>query len=290
MPEQEQPSSIALGDFRITLIREGVYHWDGGALFGVVPKTLWSRKLPSDEQNRVALAFNCYLIETGGHTVLVETGGGDKMDARARERMKLSPVARPFTETLAAAGFDPERIDVVINTHLHWDHCGWNTVLRDGIPRPSFPQATYYTRRKEWEHAHERHPRDSVSYIDANYDPLVDSGRMCLMDEDREIVPGVRTHLAPGHNRDMMVVTANSGGKTFCFFSDLVPTLAHVTPTWVAAFDLFPLEAIDRKIQWFTTAARENWICGFGHDAGAAFARIAGENGRFTALPPGPSI
>jgi glyoxylase-like metal-dependent hydrolase (beta-lactamase superfamily II) len=270
-----------VGDIEVTLIRAGAYHWDGGALFGVVPKTLWSKQLPADERNLVPMAFNSYIIRTDAHTVLVETGGGDKMDARARERMKLPTQLETLPDTIAREGIDPEQIDVVINTHLHWDHCGWNTQISGGVVRPMFPRATYYTRRAEWEHAHDRHPRDAVSYIDSNYDPLVESGQMKLIDAaECEIVPGVRTHLAPGHNRDMMVVTASSGGRTFCFFSDLVPTTTHLTPTWIAAFDLFPLESIATKTSWLGRAADENWICGYGHDCHVAFTRVERTEGK----------
>src|SRR6185295_2166373 len=153
-------------------------------------------------------------------------------------RMNLPAELDPLPELIARQGIDPERIDTVINTHLHWDHCGWNTRIEGGVVRPQFPRATYYTRRREWEHAHDRHPRDAVSYIDANYDPLVESGQMKLLDGDSEVIPGISVCLAPGHNRDMMLVFAKSGSQTFCFFSDLVPTIAHLTPTWVAAFDI----------------------------------------------------
>ena len=277
-------SGLALGGFEIHLIRDGIYHWDGGALFGVVPKTLWSRKTAADEQNRIPLAFNCYLIRTDEHQILIETGGGDKMDARSRERMSLPPVPRPLPETVAEAGFDPERIDIVLNSHLHWDHCGGNTILASETARPAFPRATYYACRGEWEHAHLRLSRDSVSYIDANYDPLVESGHMKLIADGAEIVPGIRMHAVPGHNRDMMVVTASSAGATFCFLSDLVPTSAHLHPTWVAAFDLYPLETIENKGKWLGQAARESWFCGFGHDPEIAFARIASEKKSFRLL------
>jgi glyoxylase-like metal-dependent hydrolase (beta-lactamase superfamily II) len=265
---------MLLGHFEITPLRTATYWWDGGALFGVVPKTLWSRKTAPDDLNRIPLGFNCYVIRTGEHTVLIETGCGDKMDARSRERMRLGPEPEDLRQALAAHAVDPESIDIVVNSHLHWDHCGGNTLLRGVSAEPAFPRARYCAQRREWEHAHTRLSRDSVSYIDANYDPLVESGQMTLIDGDCEIVPGVRMSPAPGHNRDMCVVTATSGGRTFCFLSDLVPTVAHLQPTWVAAFDLFPLETIEQKTKWLGAAADEGWICGFGHDPAVALAQI----------------
>jgi glyoxylase-like metal-dependent hydrolase (beta-lactamase superfamily II) len=270
-------SSVVLGDFEILHIQPAAYRWDGGAFFGVVPKTMWGRKAPSDELNRIRVAFNCYMIRTGKHNILVETGGGDKLDARARERMALGSDAELVQETLARQGFAADSIDIVINSHLHWDHCGGNTTLTDAGVVATFPRAQYYALRPEWEHAHERHVRDSVSYNDANYDPLVESGQMTLLEGDAEVVPGVRMRRAPGHNRDMCVVTAASGGQTFCFFSDLVPTAAHVQPTWVMAFDLFPMQTIDNKFDWLDAASRENWVCGFAHDPDMPFARIVAD-------------
>jgi glyoxylase-like metal-dependent hydrolase (beta-lactamase superfamily II) len=276
---------MILGNFEITRISTATYWWDGGALFGVVPKTLWSRKIAADELNRIPLAFNCYVIRTGEHTILVETGSGDKMDARARERMKLAPEPEDLRAVLDAHSIDPESIDIVINSHLHWDHCGGNTYLRNGSPEPAFPRARYFASRPEWEHAHERLARDSISYIDANYDPLVESGQMTLVAGDCEVAPGIRLRRAPGHNRDMCVVTAESGGQTFCFLSDLVPTASHLQPTWVAAFDLYPLETIAQKETWLANAADGGWACGFAHETGPAFARIVSDpRTRFAAV------
>jgi glyoxylase-like metal-dependent hydrolase (beta-lactamase superfamily II) len=263
-----------LGSFEISLIRESTYWWDGGAFFGVVPKTLWSKRAPADELNRIPAGFNSYLIRTDERTILIETGGGDKMDERARERMKLPAEAGRLREAIARQGFDPEAIDIVINSHLHWDHCGGNTILRGGAAEPAFPRARYFASRGEWEHAHERLVRDSVSYIDANYDPLVEAGRMTLVEGDYEVAPGIWMRRAPGHNRDMTVVTAESGGRTFCFLSDLVPLAAHLQPSWIAAFDLYPLQAIETKTEWLTKAAEGGWLCGFAHDPGVDFARI----------------
>jgi glyoxylase-like metal-dependent hydrolase (beta-lactamase superfamily II) len=256
---------LSLGDFQVSLIRAGAYYWDGGVLFGVVPRTIWAARIPPDERNLVPLAFNCYLIETGGHTILIETGGGHEFDALGRERMKLPARVPPISEYI-----DPHRVDIVINTHLHWDHCSGNMLHG----KPAFPRAKYFARRGEWEYAHTRNVRDAVSYREANYDPLVETGRMELLDSDAEIAPGIELRVAPGHNRDMCIVKAASRGRTFCLLADLVPTIEHLRPTWVAAFDLFPLTAIETKTKLLAQAAREQWWCGFGHDMNVAFATI----------------
>jgi len=280
----ESAPSVSLGDFEITLIQDGVYWWDGGAVFGVVPKTLWNQKLPADELNRVPLAFNCYLVRTDGHTILIETGGGDKMDSRARERMRMPAEPSRLPEVIARAGVDPESVDLVINSHLHWDHCSGNTVKCGGGVAAAFPRARYFAPRAEWEHAHERNPRDSVSYIDANYDPLVENGQMILVDDGHVVVPGVTMHRAPGHNRDMMVVTVESQGATFCFLSDLVPGVAHLQPTWIPAFDLFPLESIETRTTWLRKAVEGDWLLGLGHDCGQPFVRIRADEKQKFAL------
>lgn len=244
-------------------------------LFGIVPKAIWEKRIAPDSRNRVPLAFNCYLIETRDHTILVETGGGHEFDERARDRMALPDRVPPLPEILSSHGVEPDRIDIVINTHLHWDHCSGN--MFDG--RPALPNARYFTQRGEWEYAHTRSPRDGISYHDRNYDPLVESGRMTLLTGDAEIVPGVRVEVAPGHNRDMMVVKAHSRGETFCLLADLVPTAEHLKLTWVAAFDLYPLTAMESRRKLLTQAAREHWWLGFGHDMKHAFATIA-EDGK----------
>jgi glyoxylase-like metal-dependent hydrolase (beta-lactamase superfamily II) len=226
---------------------------------------LWAKRNAPDENNLVPLAFNCYLIDTGRDKILVDTGGGYEFDARARERMRLPERVAPITEYL-----DPAGVDIVVNTHLHWDHCSGNMLHG----QPAFPRARYVTQRAEWEYAHERNVRDAVSYRDYNYDPLVASGQMELIDGSAEIAPGVALSVAPGHNRDMMIVKATSAGHTFCMLADLVPTSEHLKPTWVAAFDLFPLTAIETKTALLSQAAREGWWCGFGHDMNVAFATI----------------
>jgi glyoxylase-like metal-dependent hydrolase (beta-lactamase superfamily II) len=271
---------LDLGNFRITPVRVGSYWWDGGAMFGVVPKTLWSKFQPSDEANRIEAAFNCFVVETDGRRVLIETGGGIRHDDRACERMRLPDPPR-IQEVLAGHGFEPESIELVINTHLHWDHCGGNTVDQGGRVLPALPRARYVTQRGELEHAREQHPRDAVSYRAVNYEPLIDSGHLHLLDGDGEVAPGIEVRVAPGHNRDMMVVIVRSGGETWCHFADLVEYASQLTPTWVSGFDLFPLETIANKTQLLGCAAAEGWWCSFGHDPQVGFAKIEVAEGKW---------
>ena len=279
-------SRVTRGDFEISLVRDSAYWWDGGVLFGVVPKALWARKSPPDEANRIPLAFNCYVIRTGDHTILLETGLGDKRNARDRERMCVPASTDLLPAVLEREGIDPESIDIVINSHLHWDHCCGNTREEKGRYVAVFPRARYFASRGEWEHAHERLVRDSVAYLDENYDPLVDSGQMILLDGDHEVAPGIWMRRAPGHNRDMAVITAESRGETFCFLSDLAPTAAHLQPSWVPALDLYPLQSITSKDAWLGRAADGGWVCGFGHEMAIDFARIGRDpKSSFVALP-----
>ena len=273
-------SSIEVGDFRVTLVRAGSYWWDGGTFFGVVPKTLWAKSQPVDELNLIEAGFNCFVIEDAVHRILVETGGGVRHDERAKERMKTPDPPR-LREVLSAHGFDPASFDLVINTHLHWDHAGGNTVDEGGGVVPALPNARFLTQRAELEHARERHPRDAVSYRPVNYEPLIEAGRMYLLDGDSEVLPGLELIVTPGHNRSMMIVVLRSKGVTWCHFADLIQFAANITPTWVSGFDLYPLEGIDNKTRLLTQAAAEDWWCSFGHDPACAFGKIEVQEGKW---------
>ena len=274
-------TSIRVGDFRVTSVRAGSYWWDGGTFFGVVPKTLWGKAQPVDELNRIEAGFNCFVVENEDHRILIETGGGVRHDERAKERMRTPDMPR-IREVVAAHGFEPETFDMVVNTHLHWDHAGGNTVDEGGRVVASMPNARYIANRGEWEHALERHPRDAVSYRDVNYEPLIQSGSMELLPGDAELLPGLSLTVTPGHNRTMWIVTLRSGGETWCHFADLVQFTATVTPTWVSSFDLYPLEAIDNRSRLLARAAEEGWWCSFGHDPVVSFAKILNNGGRWS--------
>jgi glyoxylase-like metal-dependent hydrolase (beta-lactamase superfamily II) len=268
--------SLSIGDFRVTLVRAGSYWWDGGAMFGVVPKTLWSKTQAADDQNRIEAGFNCFVVEGDGGRILIDTGGGVRHDPRAAERMRLPDPPR-LGEVLATHGFDPESFDLVINTHLHWDHCGGNTT----DDAPTLRKARYITQRGELEHAREQHPRDAVSYRAVNYEPLVEAGVLHLLDGDADVAPGVEVRVAPGHNRDMMIVLVRSQGETWCHLADLAPYAAQVVPTWVSGFDLFPIETIASKTEILERAASERWWCSFAHDPAIAFAKIETAEGKW---------
>jgi glyoxylase-like metal-dependent hydrolase (beta-lactamase superfamily II) len=252
-----------VGDFELTLFSDGTYLLDGGAFFGVVPKTLWSKRMSPDDRNLVACGTNCLLVRGGGQTVLVETGIGNKLPQKLKS---IYNAQERLLDNLRAGGVQPETIDIVINSHLHFDHCGWNTVLRDGSAVATFPNARYYAPRGEWEHGSRQLERDRISYISDNYDPLIASGQMELLTQDKEIVPGIRVETFSGHTRHMQAIIIESRGQTACYISDLIPTSRHLDITWCMAYDLFPLETIENRKRYYSRALPERWLTIFTHD------------------------
>jgi glyoxylase-like metal-dependent hydrolase (beta-lactamase superfamily II) len=279
-----------LGDFELTVVSDGTYPGDGGAFFGVVPKTLWSKKVTADEQNHIVVGLNSLLIRTGKNNVLVETGIGNKLPDKM---VKIYGQPAKLLDNLHAAGVAPEDIDVVINTHLHFDHCGWNTVRRGDQVVATFPKAKYYVQKKEWEHGRLQLERDAVSYMSPNYDPLIENGQMVLLDGDRELLPGIAVKVFPGHTADMQAVIITGVGRALlpaktsdaptaaCYISDLIPTSAHLHPTWVMAFDLFPLQTIESRKRYYAQAIPERWLTVFTHDDQTPWGYVEkGEKGR----------
>ena len=276
---------LPLGDFELSIFSDGTYPLDGGAFFGVVPKVMWSGKVATafgpefavDEKNCVITGLNSLLIRmdnprTGRRSVLVETGMGNKLSERM---IKFYGQPAQLLTNLAAAGVAPDDIDIVINSHLHFDHCGWNTMRdRNGKLVPTFPRAKYYAPEGEWQYA--RHPseRDSISYISDNYDPLVASGQMTLLKGGEEIVPGVSVQTFPGHTANMQAVIVQSGGQTACYISDLIPTTAHVDLTWGMSFDLYPLQTIASKKHYYAKSIPEKWLTVFTHDPKTPWAYV----------------
>jgi glyoxylase-like metal-dependent hydrolase (beta-lactamase superfamily II) len=272
-----------LGDFELSVISDGTYYLDGGAFFGVVPKVLWERRVQADEKNRITSGLNSLLIRTGEKNVLVETGIGNKLNEKQTKIHGNNP---QLLDNLHQAGLAPEDIDIVINSHLHFDHCGWNTIRRDNEIVPTFPKAKYYAQAGEYEHSLLQLDRDKVSYLDDNYGPLIRSGQMTLLRGDSEILPGIRTRLYPGHTANMQAILIESQGQTACYTGDLVPTTFHLDPTWVMAFDLDPMATIENRKRLYNEALPNNWLLVFTHDPRTPMAHIQkNEESKLTAIP-----
>lgn len=274
---------MKLGQLEFHVLVDGHLGLDGGAMFGVIPKPMWEKKIPSDSRNRIKLAMNCLLVRAGGKTILVETGAGDRWDEKHRDIYALD--GPHLTEQLSKYGLHPHEIDIVINTHLHFDHCGGNTRLEKDKLVTAFPNARYVVQRGEYEHAKNPNERDRASYILDNYVPLEPAGKWSLLVDDRAIAPGVELIRVPGHTANMQCVKLSGGGQTAFFFADLVPTTAHLALPWIMGFDLYPVTTLENKKKWIPEAIKEGWIALFAHDTKVPAAYLRERDGKWEAEP-----
>jgi glyoxylase-like metal-dependent hydrolase (beta-lactamase superfamily II) len=271
---------MKLGDFEIHRLSDGTFALDGGQMFGVVPKVLWEKKIPADSRNRIKLGLNSILVRTGRENVIIETGIGENFDRKFADIYAVDH-STTLLGDLQRHELRPADIDIVINSHLHFDHCGWNA-RRDGDRIiPTFPRARYYVQRGEWEHAIKPNERDRASYIEGFFRAA--EPQTVLLDGDQEVVPGIRVQVASGHTRDLQVVWIESSGERACFVSDLVPTAAHLAYPWIMSFDLYPLETLASKHRLLPELVRDGVIVIFGHDAATPWARLAEHEGKLAA-------
>lgn len=281
-------SSLQLGSHRLIRVDDGGFRLDGGAMFGVVPKNLWSRGTPADEQNRIRMGTQCLLVEYGNELLLVDTGLGGHADEKYRGIYGYDERAGCLLEEIGKAGYELGDITHVLLSHLHFDHCGWNCTERGGKLVPTFPKAKYWLCRGEVEHARAPNPRDRASYFPRNWEPLFEAGVVELFEGAGEPMPGVTAIEAPGHNRNMCVVRIDGGAPNAqaIFLADLVPTTAHVPYPWVMGYDLYPLETLAGKQHWLPLAAEGGWLCHFEHDPDIPWARLEEEKpGKFRVVP-----
>ena len=274
---------MRLGELEFHIFSTGRVLLDGGAMFGVIPRPMWEKKMAPDARNRITLSMNSLLIRAGGKRILVETGAGDKVNAKFRDIYGLD--GPHLWERLRDYGVRAEDIDIVVDTHLHFDHCGGNTRIEKDKVVPSFPNARYVTQRGEFEHAMHPNERDHASYIEENYAPIEAAGLFDLREGDSVLAPGVELICVPGHTANMMCVKLTGGGKTAFLFADLVPTVAHLPLAWIMGYDLYPMTTLENKKRWIPAAVQEGWIALFAHDATVAAAYLRERDGKWEAEP-----
>jgi glyoxylase-like metal-dependent hydrolase (beta-lactamase superfamily II) len=277
-----------VGALAVHAVEAGLQWLDGGAMFGVVPKPLWERRIAPDDANRIPLALRCLLVEAPEALVLIDTGIGNKDDERFHEIYGVANAGRPtrLEDGMRAAGFEPDDVDLVVSTHLHFDHAGGNTVRReDGTVAPAFPEATYVVQRQEFEFAHRDNPRIRASYLAPNFDPVADAGLWRFVEGEATLTRGIRVIPTPGHTPHHQSVLVESDGETACFLADVCPTAAHLPLPWIMGYDLEPLVTLESKTGLWERARREGWLLVFEHDADVPWGRLDPGEERPTLLP-----
>ena len=272
------------GDLRLTILSAGTLWLDGGAMFGVVPKTLWAKLRPPDERNRIRLGMNVLLVEDGTKRTLIDNGAGTKWDAKQRDIYGFA--AKSPAELLEPAGLTPGDIDVVLDSHLHFDHAGGNTELDADLRLvPSFPNARYVVQKGELEFARSANERIRASYLSDNFEPVVAAGMFEFVTGDARVDDRIDVLLAPGHTPFLHVPVIRTGEHTIAFLSDLVPTASHVPFPYIMGYDLEPLRTLESKKRILGAAAREGWRLVFEHDHDLPLGVLNEMGGKLRAVP-----
>ena len=253
------------GEIEVRHIRGGHFYLDGGAMFGVIPRPLWEKKSTPDTRNRIRLAANSLLVRTARQTILIETGNGTIWSPKLRDIYGIDE-GDPLSSNLAAAGVWAGAVDLVINTHLHFDHAGGNTRLHEGKIAPTFPNARYIVQSGELAHAAQPTERDRASYFEDHFRPVERAGQWQTVCGDSEILPGIAVERIAGHNADIQAVRIAGGGKSLVLVADLIPTRHHLPLPWIMAYDLYPLQTLETKRKWIQSILRDGSIVVFGHD------------------------
>lgn len=276
----EQPvTRIPWGNLQLTTLSDGSFRLDGGSMFGVVPRPLWEKKAPPDDRGRIVLAMRALLIEADWGRMIIDCGVGNTLDPKRTDIFGIDRI-RNLQHTLADAGCGDDAIDVVLPTHLHFDHFSGAVVATSGGYAPRFPRATHLIRRGEWDDAIRPHERSRGSYVQEHCAPLDAAGVVEFFDNDRQIRPGVRVVRTGGHTAHHQIVFIESAGKTAVFAADVVPTEAHLPDLWITAFDLFPMESFAFKQRFLREAIDGKYLVFFDHDPAISAGYIHEEDGR----------
>ena len=269
--------SLQVGSVRMHGIEAGVQQLDGGAMFGVVPKPLWERRIPADLRNRIPLALRCLLVEAPNALVLIDTGIGNKYGEKFADIYGVLNAGKPtrLEDGIRDAGFDPSDVDIVLSTHLHFDHAGGNTVRDEsGVIRPSFPNARYVVQRGELDFAHSQNERIRASYLLENFEPITEAGLWHLVEGEADVTEGISVVPTPGHTPHHQSVLIRSDDETACFLADVCPTSAHLPLPWIMGYDLEPLVTLESKRGLWQRAREEDWLLVFEHDPRVPWGRL----------------
>ena len=285
--------SRRIGDLVVHGIQAGGQRLDGGAMFGVVPKPLWERRIAADERNRIQLGMRCLLIEHPSGLVLVDSGAGNKENAKFHDIYGVENAGAngrtALEDGLAQLGVSPEQIAFLISTHLHFDHAGGNTFIDEaGVVRPTFPRARYFVQRGEYEFATHPNERTAASYFDRNYAPTLESGQLELLEGESEIVDGIGVMVTAGHTPYHQSIVIRSAGETAIFLGDLVPTHAHLPLPWIMGYDVEPLVTLESKRGLLKRVEQGEWTVIFEHDAVVPWGRVQFD-GKAYSLRPDPA-
>lgn len=254
---------------KLSLFNISNFRVDGGAMFGVIPKAMWSRSVPSDENNTIVLSLNSLVIESEGRVILVDAGWGDKQDEKFFRHAYLHGAAG-LKGGLAQCGYNPEDVTDIIVTHLHADHCGGCFALNaEGATVPVFHNAMYHVSRAQWDWACESNQREEDAFLDENIRPLGESGRLNLIDGDCDLYNGIRLRICYGHTPGLIVPAVTCDDRVFVYTGDLIPTSAHIPLLWNMAYDLLPLVTIAEKEALLTEALQNDYVLIFQHDPDA---------------------
>lgn len=270
---------MKIGELDVVPLTDGTFRLDGGAMFGVVPKTLWSARTSADELNRIPLSLTPLLVRTAGRTVLIDAGIGDKLSRKAIDIYGVDRSVN-LNHALTAEGLAPDDIDVVLATHLHFDHAGGFTTMVDGVARPRFRRARHLIRRGEWDDALNPNERSRASYMPENYVPLAEAGLVDFIEQDGEVLPGISVWRTGGHTRHHQIVRFDSAGQTGLYLADLIPTAAHLPEAWIMGYDMYPMETLAAKKHWLQRATEGEYVIFFEHDPATAAGLLRVEDGR----------
>jgi glyoxylase-like metal-dependent hydrolase (beta-lactamase superfamily II) len=268
-----------IGPYELHTIETGRFGLDGGAMFGIVPRPLWERRIQPDSKNRIPLQMRCLLLEGESRVILIDNGLGEKIDEKFRRIYAVDHESSSLSRSLHAAGFSPEDVTDVVLTHLHFDHCGGCTKMAGDTLKLTFPNARYHVQRAHWEWARSANVREAASFLDENLAPLGRSGRLELVEGACPLFPGVEVITVDGHTEAQQLVKIHDAERTLVFVADLLPTTAHLREAWIMAYDVRPLVTLEEKRTFLEQALEKGWDFFFEHDPDVAVgtpARTAG--------------